>query len=171
EPYTIYTYAQFAAESEGALAVIIVPHESHDDFPAFNLNPNSIPAATTSKEIGMEVIDKLEKGDQLSFELAEGKWIENPNKDEMSDFSSIGVPHTLDFKPEISAPGGSIYSTVPGDDYENMSGTSMASPHVAGGSALVLQSLYKKGLERTEDAALQAKIALMNTSQIVEQPG
>src|SRR5699024_1634923 len=38
-------------------------------------------------------------------------------------------------------------------------------------SALVLKSLYKKGLERTEDAVLQAKIALMNTSQIVEQPG
>src|SRR5699024_12391575 len=89
----------------------------------------------------------------------------------MSDFSSIGAPHTLDFKPEISAPGGNIYSTSLENDYELMSGTSMASPNVAGGSALVLQSLYEKGLDQTEDAALQAKIALMNTSKIINQPG
>ena len=50
----------------------------------------------------------------------------------MSDFSSWGVPGTLGIKPEITAPGGSIYSVngvVPGGEaYEVMSGTSMASP-------------------------------------------
>ena len=170
-PYASYAYAQFAAERKGAKAIIIVPHDSMVDFPTLNLSAYTIPAATTNKEVGEQVIEELEKGEHLSIQLADGVWLENANKDEMSNFSSIGAPHTLDFKPEIAAPGGNIYSTVSGNDYELMSGTSMASPSVAGGAALVLQSLYEKGLDKTEDAALQAKIALMNTSKIVNQPG
>ena len=59
----------------------------------------------------------------------------------MSSFSSWGVPGSLELKPEITAPGGYIYSVdgiVPGgESYENMSGTSMAAPQVAGMAALV----------------------------------
>ncbi len=48
----------------------------------------------------------------------------------MSDFSSWGVPGTLELKPELTAPGGSIYSVngavAGGEAYEVMSGTSMA---------------------------------------------
>lgn len=53
----------------------------------------------------------------------------------MSSFSSWGVPGDLSMKPEITAPGGSIYSLegtmFEPDAYTYMSGTSMASPQVA----------------------------------------
>ena len=71
----------------------------------------------------------------------------------VSDFSSWGAPGSLLMKPEITAPGGSIYSVagthvlpngrISGgtDKYEIMSGTSMAAPHIAGLSAVVAQYL------------------------------
>ena len=57
----------------------------------------------------------------------------------MSDFSSWGPSPDLSIKPEITAHGGDIYSAIPGQSYERMSGTSMASPNQAGVTALVRQ--------------------------------
>ena len=54
----------------------------------------------------------------------------------MSPFSSWGTTPDLKIKPEITAHGGEITSTVPGG-YAEQSGTSMASPNMAGFTALV----------------------------------
>ena len=69
----------------------------------------------------------------------------------MSTFSSWGVPGNLELKPEISAPGGDIYSVngmdPSGTAYKNNSGTSMASPQIAGMAALVMQYIEERGLD------------------------
>ena len=81
----------------------------------------------------------------------------------MSDFSSYGVPGSLNLKPEITTPGGNIYAafglnkTETGamagghDKYENMSGTSMAAPQLAGQVALMNQFIEENDLEKVAE--------------------
>jgi lactocepin len=168
--YSSYSYAQFSAQRKGAVATILVPPPQMADYPQLYFSPLSIPAITVSKDAGQGLIDQLQNGQKITMKLSNGTWIDNTLKNQMSNFSSMGTPTTLDFKPEISGVGGNIYSTIPNNKYQVMSGTSMATPQVAGGAALVLQSLYSKGLPKTEDTVLKAKIALMNTSSIVSDP-
>ena len=60
----------------------------------------------------------------------------------VAPFSSAGpTPFSLRLKPELSAPGLEIVSSVPAREgtWEAFSGTSMAAPHIAGGAALLQQ--------------------------------
>ncbi|MEH7475797.1 S8 family serine peptidase, partial [Priestia megaterium] len=93
----------------------------------------------------------------------------------LASFSSTGpVTGSLAIKPDVVAPGVDIFSTAPYDiwepdnkgdysyDYQTMSGTSMATPHVAGMAALILSAHpnYKP-----EDV----KAALMQTAAPIDK--
>ena len=100
-----------------------------------------------------------------------GSALSDSEYDTMSSFSSWGVPGSLQLKPEITAPGGNIYSVngavEGGKAYENMSGTSMAAPQVTGMVAVLAQYLRENGLaEKTGISARHlAQSLLMSTAE------
>jgi subtilisin family serine protease len=60
--------------------------------------------------------------------------------DQIADFSSLGPAPSSLIKPDVSAPGVDVTSSVPGGGYDSFSGTSMAAPHTTGTIALMLSA-------------------------------
>jgi len=92
----------------------------------------------------------------FSNEIARSYAATNPNG--MASFTSWGPAPNMAFKPTVSAPGVSIFSSVPGNQYATYQGTSMAAPHVAGAVAVIKQA-------HPDWTPEQIKQALVNTAE------
>ncbi|KAF8934940.1 hypothetical protein BGZ58_005338 [Dissophora ornata] len=106
-----------------------------------------------------------EKKEVEGIKLAPGngpKKVYNPNGGFLSIFSSMGPDSELNPKPDISAPGGQIWSTFPVKlgSYASLSGTSMATPYIVGCVAL-----YLEGRPNADRSANAIKTAFQNTAQ------
>jgi subtilisin family serine protease len=71
---------------------------------------------------------------------------------------------SVSIKPEVTAPGTQIYSTLPGNSYGTLTGTSMACPHTSGAIAILRQVDPDLTVE-------EAKTALMATAVDKGLPG
>jgi hypothetical protein len=80
--------------------------------------------------------------------------------DMIARFSSRGPSPWGEIKPEVSAPGVDILSTVPGGALERKDGTSMAAPHVAGLVALMHQANPTISVEQVENILTETATAL-----------
>lgn len=139
------------AKKSGAVAVIIF-NNTEGNFIGSVTKGLGIPVVSISKKSG-ELVKRQIRSKQWHVQFEYKK-----EQDQLADFSSRGpVTVSWDIKPDLLAPGVAINSTIP-QGYLEMQGTSMAAPHVAGASALILQAHP----EWTPD---QVKSALMSTSK------
>ena len=103
----------------------------------------SMPTVTITKKDGEAIREALAAGGgaDVYLTVTHSGIVLASNNPTASEFSAWGVAPDLTLKPEIAAPGGDIMSAYLGNEYQRLSGTSMASPQVAGISALVRQRL------------------------------
>ena len=141
------------AKSLGAKGIVIYNSPEGNDLSFMSgMENKEFPSVFISNKDGQKLVDLLKDNPNQEINITEVKSVKNPKGEQMSEFSSWGITPDLRLKPDIAGVGGQIYSTINDNKYTMMSGTSMATPQVAGASALVMQRLYKDGwLKRTKD--------------------
>ncbi|MEG2936504.1 MAG: S8 family serine peptidase, partial [Clostridium sp.] len=130
-----------------------------------------LPMIAISKADGQAMVAAAEKKININEGYIDS--FEDVTSGKMSDFSSWGVSPDLKLKPEITAPGGGIFSTLPGNSYGSMSGTSMASPHAAGAAALVRQYINEKspGLTTVQEDELLTNLLMSTATPVIDGDG
>ncbi|WP_031515588.1 S8 family serine peptidase [Streptomyces sp. NRRL F-5123] len=160
------------ARSQGAAAVLLVNDNAAEGHIPYYLGESATYAPAFSLTAADGAALEAAAGASVSFAPG-GDFV--LGGDGLADFSSRGPAYgTNTIKPEVTAPGVSILSSVPADvvnaggaaddwtyAYERLSGTSMATPYVAGAAALLLQHDPRL----TPDGV---RTALMNTARPLE---
>lgn len=148
------------AKNAGAAGCIIYNNVEGDILMSMGKSDH-IPTISISKDDGTKLAAKDRGTLTISYEQQAGPF--------MSDFSSWGPTPSLGIKPEITAHGGNIRSSVPGGGYDNISGTSMASPNLCGIVVLIRQ--YIKDTYPTltaKETSVLANQLLMSTATIIQ---
>ncbi len=156
-----------AAQKAGAAGIIVYNNTSGDI--KMNVGITSIPVCSISQDDG-EVLAAAKTGViKVAKSQSSGPF--------MSDFSSWGPTPDLHIKPEITAHGGNILSSVTGNEYDRLSGTSMACPNMSGVIALLRQYVIAEypaneitlpggGIDYAEVNAVVNRL-LMSTADII----
>ena len=182
-----------AAVANGAIATIIVnnqPGVIKMNLTGYNYNAPAVSILQSEGAYIKETAEAVKDGDTVLYYTGEitvsdgiGCFYYGNNYFVMSDFSSWGVNGNLTLKPEITAPGGNIYSafgynlTDSGykgghDQYESMSGTSMAAPQISGIIATFAQYVSENGLvEKTglSERQLITSLLMSTANPLIEE--
>ncbi len=126
------------AKNHGAIACIIYNNIDGDILMSMGKSDH-IPTVSISKEDGVALAESRTGTLTFSNSQEAGPF--------MSDFSCWGPLSDLTLKPEITAHGGNITSSVPGGRFDTISGTSMACPNLCG-IVILIRQYIKDNYER-----------------------
>ncbi len=147
------------AQEQGAAGIIIYNNVSGDI--KMNVGDATLAVCSISQDDGEMLAAKKSGTLKISRKQTSGPFI--------SDFSSWGPTPDLKIKPEITAHGGSILSSITGGSYDRMSGTSMACPNLAGVVVLLRQYVVENYPEIADDnqaVNTMVNCLLMSTADI-----
>ncbi|MGV8907570.1 MAG: S8 family serine peptidase [Propionicimonas sp.] len=154
------------AQAAGAIGVVLYNNQTGVISPTVEGAGITIPVVMIGKTDGDALWTQLAAAIPTTLTWnASTKEEPNPIAGLVSDFSSFGMAADLTLTPDVAAPGGNIWSTYPIElkSYANLSGTSMAAPHVTGAVALLLQAARLANIDLQGNVA-KVRAALTNTS-------
>ncbi|WDK19851.1 subtilase [Colletotrichum graminicola] len=131
---------RYALHSAGAEYVLLF----NDDnlYPLEGDYSTSRVEGITDRGAGVQILAALKEGANVTarfYDESHTSFVNLKNPAVVSSkFTSMGGLYDLQIKPDVAAPGSNIFSTLPGKKYGLMSGTSMATPYVAGIAALYI---------------------------------
>ena len=149
--------------------ILVYNNVAGDSLMIMSVTTLDVPAAFISNESGKAMLEAADH----HLTLVDGKTVTPSATYSMSDFSSWGVTPDLRLKPEVTAPGGNIYSAILDGKYDHLSGTSMATPQMAGVSAVVLQRVQSDPMFASMSARQKADVVqnlIMGTATPVVDP-
>ena len=156
------------AETAGAIAAVVYNLSGGPTVMNGTTGLSDIPALMIGQADGNLILAELDAGNEVTVTLDKGLLLtEAETGNVMATFSARGpapIPDIL--KPDLSSPGVNILAgftpdaanAPPDETYAYLSGTSMATPHVAGVAALLLQA-------HPEWSPAAVKSALMTTAR------
>lgn len=184
---TAFSEKANAAVQNGAIGVIIANNTSgilNMDLTGYRYTAPVVSITQTDGSVLLSNAETVTDGDgnvlyytgSLTISESIGHTAYGSEYYTMSAFSSWGVPGSLEMKPEITAPGGSIYSVdgmdKSGTAYEVMSGTSMAAPQTAAMTAVLAQYIRENALDEKTGLSVRqlSQSLLMSTAKALTDP-
>lgn len=159
------------AQTAGAVAVLVANNTAGDPSAMGSdgtANQPTVPAYMVALNSGQELRD--DNGAEATIGAGVAYISDTGNDDIMAAFSSRG-PTDVDWrvKPDVVAPGVNVLSAqplafCPGEDscWAFYQGTSMATPHVAGAAAVVIDAFRTDGRDYTPE---DIRSAIVNTAE------